>query len=137
MVITGRCHCGNVAYEFHSTLEVDELQPRACDCTFCRAHGAKCVSDAKGAATISVRDNANLTRHRFGMGTADFLVCGVCGVYLGALITQDGVTKATLNLRASRFHDLMASSVSYGPENEATRIARRMQAWTPATLLID
>lgn len=129
MVITGRCHCGNVVYEFRSALEVNELRPRACDCTFCRTHGAKCVSDAKGAATISVRDNANLTRYRFGIGTAGFLVCDVCGVYLGALITKDGETKATLNLRAS--------SVSYGVENEVARVTRRMQAWTPVSLVID
>ena len=137
MEIAGRCHCGNLSFVLHSDREADELRARECDCTFCRAHGAKCVADADGRAVIRVDDASQLLRYRFGMQTADFLVCRACGVYLGAVIDVDNATFSTLNIRTSALRDVPASAQSYAGETREERIARRRHTWTPTEIRVS
>jgi len=47
-----------------------------------RKHGARTITDPKGCMKITVRAAENLIRYRFGLKTADYLVCGRCGVYV-------------------------------------------------------
>src|SRR5688572_20768408 len=89
---SGRCHCDAIAFEFHSS---KALSPRTCDCSFCRKHGVRSVSDPDGRAIIKVRTPL---RYRFGRKTADFLICGECGVYVVAVTVIDGACYAVLNL---------------------------------------
>jgi hypothetical protein len=137
MVIEGKCHCGNLSFRMETQLSAKELVPRECDCSFCRSHGAKCLSDPSGSATIYVDDASLLQRYRFGLQTADFLVCGRCGVYLGAVISSGDECRTTLNLRATGFHDWPATVISYDGETTEGRVGRRMQKWTPAKIVID
>src|SRR2546422_3634073 len=44
-------------------------------CSFCRKHGARTTSDPSGRVVITVRHPGQLLRYRFGLETADFLVC--------------------------------------------------------------
>lgn len=136
MLIEGNCHCGNLSFRMETQLSTKELVPRECDCGFCRAHGAKCVSDPSGTATIYIDDASLLRRYRFGLQTADFLVCGRCGVYIGAAITDGEECRVTLNLRATEFHDWPATVVSYEGETARDRVGRRMEKWTPARMVI-
>ena len=61
---------------------------RACQCTFCRLHGAISTSDPKGAVRFSIRNEDAVSRYVFGLRTAEFLVCRACGVYLAAMMTR-------------------------------------------------
>jgi hypothetical protein len=98
---SGRCHCGNVELAFETPTPPEELAIRACACSFCRRHGVRTVSDPKGRARVLVRDPTKLNRYRFGLRTADFLVCRKCGVYVGAVYTDDTTaTYAVLNVNA-------------------------------------
>jgi hypothetical protein len=134
------CHCGNLSARYECSTATGALTPRACGCGFCHKHNARTTSDPKGRATISARDPAGLTRYRFGQRTADFLVCGNCGVYLGALFTdEDGAAYATLN--ANTFANAQAlpetsEAVHYDKESAGEKNARRRVHWTPASLRI-
>ena len=84
-----------------------------------------------------VHDSKLLLAYRFGLKTADFLVCERCGIYLAAVISTGGVSFATLNVnvldRTSEFtRDTLP--VTYESENAAERIERRMRSWTPAQI---
>src|SRR5215469_15921681 len=83
---TGSCHCGALGFSFNTALPVAEWSVRACQCGFCRAHGAVTTSDPAGRLVFRIGQRESLRRYRFGLKTADFLVCGVCGVYVGAQI---------------------------------------------------
>src|SRR5713226_135868 len=135
----GRCHCGNLELAFESSLSADQLPLRACSCSFCRAHGARTTSDPNGRVQITVRDSDQLIRYRFGLKTADFLVCGRCGVYVAAVLTADGSSFAVVNINtldsADRFTQ-EARGVSYEGESEAERIKRRQANWTPAGVVV-
>lgn len=125
----GKCHCGAIRVAF----ETDKpLAPRACQCGFCRKHGARTVSDPQGSAELTL--GPETVRYRFGTGTTDFIICGRCGVYVGALAEIDGETYVTLNVNA--FDDprpeLEATPVSYDGEDAAAKEDRRRAYWTPA-----
>lgn len=77
-------------------------------------------------------------RYRFGLKTADFLICRGCGVYIAAVIRIDGADFATLNVNVLDERDAFDPAPQifhYDDESDAERIARRRQRWTPTTLL--
>lgn len=111
-----------------------DLVVRSCMCSFCRRHGARCVSDAAGAVRIRVHDPALLIRYGFGLRTAEFLVCGQCGTYLGAVMTVGGSAVATINVNSfDRPHPFEREGLPmrYDEETEPARRARRAAGWTP------
>jgi predicted ester cyclase len=137
MRYAGRCHCGNIAVAFEPARAAAELQLRACACTFCRRHGQTSVTDPAGAVEIALRDPAEVSRYRFALRTADFLVCRACGVFVAAVCTIDGETYATVNVNV--LDDRVAFtqppvSVSFEGEGAAERTARRRRVWTPAVV---
>jgi hypothetical protein len=137
--LSGRCHCGNIELTFESSVPVDQLPVRACACSFCRAHGARSTADPKGRVEITVRDPARLTRYRFALKTADFLICKRCGVYAAAVLNSGSSPFAIVNVNAldsARDFSQAARSVDYDGESDAERIRRREQNWTPAVLKI-
>ncbi len=82
---SGRCHCGAIRIEFDT---YEPLTPRACQCGFCRRHGARTVSDPLGSAVLIL--DAAAIRYRFASKAADYILCGRCGVYIGAVAAIDG-----------------------------------------------
>jgi hypothetical protein len=129
----GRCHCGAIGYTFRTALPPAQWAVRACQCAFCRGHGARTTAGAHASVSFHFSDPAKLTRYRFGTGTSDFLICSGCGVYLGAVITARGRQFATLNINAIRepLDVPEAQPVSYDGESAEQRRGRREERWTP------
>ncbi len=130
----GQCHCGNLELVFETSLTSENLPVRACSCSFCRSHGARATSDPRGSVEITVHDPNLLIRYRFGLKTADFLICKRCGVYLAAVMTEGGKSYATININTFDFLERFGKepvTVTYDGESEAERIARRKKNWTP------
>lgn len=124
----GQCHCGAIRVAFETSRP---LAPRACQCGFCRRHGARTVADPQGSAQLAF--GPETLRYRFASNVADFLICSRCGVYVGALAEIDGQAYATLNLNAfdDPRLDLAAAPVSYDGEGIDERADRRRAKWTP------
>jgi hypothetical protein len=130
----GGCHCGNLFYVFEANAALEDLGLRACMCRFCRAHGARNTSDPNGTMQIDIRSPDRLVRYRFGLRTADFLLCAHCGVYIGALLPDDGAGWFTVNVNT--FHEPLAldfpiQPVVYDSEDVGGRVDRRRTKWTP------
>ena len=134
-MLTGHCHCGNVAVQLH-TSDPRALPLRACACTFCRRHGARTTADPRGTLRIELR--GEVSRYRWGLATADFLVCARCGVYVAAVLTEGAQAWAVVNTLVfddqSAF-EREATAVSYEGESVAERVARRKRQWTPAQVV--
>lgn len=129
----GACHCGAAAVAFETAIPPEALPTRACQCGFCRAHGARTATDPAGR----LRFSGNLRRYRFGLGVADFLICPDCGVYLGAIYAEDGRAWGTVNVNCLAARDRFRPAgelVSYEGEDAAARRARRRARWTPAEI---
>lgn len=129
MKLTGQCHCGAIRFAFETA---QPLAPRACQCSFCHKHGPRNVTDPEGSAVLTL--GPETIRYRFGSKTTDFLICGCCGVYVGATAEIDGQLYVTLNLNAfdDPRPDLEATPVSYEGEGAGAKADRRREKWTPA-----
>jgi Glutathione-dependent formaldehyde-activating enzyme. len=106
------------------------LTPRACDCDFCRKHGAAYVSDPKGKLTISVSEPGLLGKYHQGSGTADFLFCRQCGVLVGVAFRQEQNMYATINARIIE-NAIFGDTCSASPKTLSTaeKIARWQAVW--------
>jgi len=132
-----RCHCGALSARFRTSLSPANWSLRACQCAFCRAHGALTVADPAGDLEFGARAPEQLHRYRFGTRTADFLLCRECGVYVGARSGGAGGGFGILNVRALRPipADLSAPVPLHQPEETPEgRRERRQAHWTPLTL---
>jgi hypothetical protein len=135
VVLTGQCHCGGVRAEFKTAREPGAIAVRACQCGFCRRHGAATVSDPQGRLRIESR--RPLKRYRFGARTIDMLLCGGCGVYVAATMETDHGLVATFNVAGLKMAPLdaaMPTPIDYDGEDAVGRHARRLGAWTPVTI---
>ena len=140
MSMTGGCHCGDVTVEFETGVAAGDLVVRACQCSFCRKHGARAVSDPQGRLTVTLKGDGAATRYQFEPKTAEFVVCRTCGGYVCALLEADGASYATLNINVlderAAFSDV-DQPVSYDAETPEDRITRRINAWTPARVVVS
>ena len=130
----GGCHCGAIGFLFNTSLAPADWSIRACQCAFCRAHGALSTSDPRGSLRFTAVNPRHLQRYRFALKTADFLLCKNCGVYVGAVIETGAGLYGIINTRAlaATPDDIaVVAAVSYEDEREARRISRREERWTP------
>jgi hypothetical protein len=127
----GACHCGAVKIVYTTAISVEKWAPRACQCSFCKKHGARNVSDPAGKLEIS----GPVARYRFGLRTADFLLCKTCGCYVACVLENSGSWYGTVNLLmlevAVPQPDL---PMDYEGESIAARIQRRVERWTPSII---
>jgi len=135
VIHAGGCHCGNLRYVLTTALTLTQLPLRACQCSFCRLHGARSTSDPAGRIRFEVRHANQLTHYRFGLRTADFLICSACGIYVGALMREGDAQWAIIN--ANTLDEVAQltqglAPMDYEGESEAQRLARRLQRWSPA-----
>ncbi len=132
----GHCHCGALAFEFHTALAPAAWSVRACQCSFCLKHGGVYTSDPAGSVRFTHAMPELLTRYRFGHETADFIFCGRCGGYLGAVTEEDGQKLAVINIHAMDPQPAgltAAQPMSYDGETSSNRGARRAKRWTPVS----
>ena len=118
---------------YRSALPAAEHVLRACKCSFCRKHNSLAVSDPHGAAEIIIADEAKVSRYRFGLGTADFIVCRDCGVYVAVVMT-DGEKSWSATI-VNALDDRAAFSgpvepVDFSAEGRNERLVRRRTRWT-------
>ena len=135
--LRGQCHCSNIEVVFTTALLPEQLRLRACTCSFCRRHRARTISDPAGQVEIVVHSDRSLGRYRFGLKTADFLLCRECGVYVGAAISVETKWYATINVNifsSEQSFEREVTAVNYYGETEPERILRRQSHWTPAAL---
>jgi hypothetical protein len=134
MIHLGACHCGAIGFAYETALEVAAWTMRACDCRFCRSHGAATTSDPAGALELTCRATDRLVRYQFSLRTADFLLCRDCGVYLGAITTDGRFGIINTNALIDRPSLPPTTPRSYSGETAAGRTARRRDRWTPVRI---
>ncbi|QKC97884.1 GFA family protein [Mesorhizobium sp. NZP2298] len=135
---TGGCHCGNIRLRFSTELDPSQIEVRACQCSFCIKHGSRAVADPDGRLIVSVGDIERLRKYRFGLRTADYLICADCGVYVAAIAGDDA--KAIVIISA--MDDQKAFSrepvpVDFDGESREQREARRRLRWMRVEISFD
>jgi hypothetical protein len=132
MLITGRCHCGNICFSLTWEPDPTEIPVRACTCSFCTKHGGEWTSNPAGFLKVAIKDRALVSKYTFGTGTAQFHTCCRCGVVPVVTSYIDGRLYAVVSVNAFEGVDpslLRLASASFDGENETVRLARRKANW--------
>jgi hypothetical protein len=138
-MFAGGCHCGALRVRFEPACAPQHLELRTCACSFCRKHAATTATDPQGLLELTIVDVQEAVRYRFGSRTADYLLCGRCGVYVAAVMTAQAGAVATLNINVLDARDAFTQtprSVSYEGESPHQRRLRRAESWTVTTIVV-
>ena len=132
MLVRGKCHCGNIAFELELEGDPVEIPARACACSFCVKHGGVWTSNANARLTVTIRDPARVTRYAFGTKTATFHVCARCGAVPFVTSEIDGHDYAVVNVNVLENVDpawLRRAPADFEGESVESRLARRKRNW--------
>jgi hypothetical protein len=92
------------------------------------------TSDPAGRVTFTAGDAAQLHPYRFGRKITDFLICGTCGVYIGAKMQTEKGCFAIVNVNLLRPQPdglKPARAMVYDAEDSEATNRRREGVWTP------
>jgi len=134
MLISGRCHCGNIKFSLRWEPEPSQIPARACTCSFCTKHGGVWTSCPTGSLKVTVTDPSLVSKYAFGTKTADFHVCSRCGVVPVVTSGIDGRAYAVVSVNAFEGVDaalLSRASTSFDGEGRDDRLSRRQRNWIP------
>ena len=80
MLISGRCHSGNIAITLLWNPEPLEIPTRACGGSFCIKHGGIWTSCPAGTLKVTIQNLSRVSKYTSGTKTAEFHICAKCGV---------------------------------------------------------
>ena len=133
--ISGRCHCGNIDYQFNSPIPKLELPIRTCDCSFCTKQGACYTSHPKGSLQVRIKERKLIHKYRFGSEQADVFLCSNCGVFPIIVGELDGNLYAVINANSiNGLHidrSKLAPALHLESQSAEERAARWRRAWIP------
>lgn len=134
MLINGKCHCGNIAFELEWEGHPPEIPARACGCSFCVKHGGVWTSNPKSRLAVTIRDPALVSKYAFATRTAAFHVCSRCGAV--PLVTSEIANHlyAVVNVNVLENVNsawLRRTAANFEGEQIESRLARRERNWIP------
>jgi hypothetical protein len=132
MLMSGSCHCRNIAFTLDWRSDPGKIPARVCGCTFCVKHGGVWTSSPAAHLRVVVRDQRRVTRYEFGTKTAQFHVCTECGVVPLVTSVIDARICAVVSINALDDLDrerLDPTPASFDGESEGDRLSRRQRNW--------
>ena len=132
MLISGKCHCGNISLELDWDGDPPEIPARACGCSFCMKHGGVWTSNARSRLVVTIRDASLLSKYALGTRTATFHVCSHCGTV--PMVTSEIANHlyAVVNVNVLENVDqswLRRSPADFEGEDVESRLVRRKRSW--------
>lgn len=132
MLITGKCHCGNIAFSLAWEPDPVQIPARACTCSFCTKHGGVWTSYPAGRLEVVVRDPSQVSKYAFGTRSAEFHICARCGVVPVVTSRIDERVYAVVSVNA--FEGVAPSLLrrtpaSFDGEGTDSRLERRKRSW--------
>jgi hypothetical protein len=140
MLISGRCHCGNISFVLDWKPEPSDIPARACTCSFCTRHAAVWTSCPTGSLDVTVRDSRHISDYTFETETALFRICTRCGVVPLATSLIEDRLYAVVNVNTFEGVEpsmLRRSSVTLDGEACDDRLARRKRNWIADVVFVE
>lgn len=132
MLISGKCHCGNISFALNWEPDPSEIPARACTCSFCTKHGGLWTSCPTGSLKVNVEEPSHVSKYSFGTKTAQFHICSICGIAPVVTSCIDGRLYAVVSVNALEGVDpslFSRASATFDGESEEVRLARHMRNW--------
>ena len=140
MNISGKCHCGNIAFELQWDESPPKIPARACGCSFCVKHGGIWTSNRKSRLAVVIREPSLVSKYVFGSRTATFHVCARCGTV--PLVTSEIANRlyAVVNVNALENIEeswLDRAAANFEGEDVESRLARRKRNWIADVRIVE
>jgi hypothetical protein len=131
--VSGGCHCGNIRVEVELIAAPDICHPRACDCDFCRKHGAAYISDPNGSLTLRIKHAGDSATYHQGSGQAEFILCRTCGVLVAVLLRSNVGLHGAVNVKALEGFERFAAERPVSPKklSGSEKVQRWQDVWFP------
>lgn len=132
MLISGQCHCGNIALELDWEGDPPAIAARACGCSFCVKHGGVWASNPGSVLTIAIGNVSLVSKYAFGSRTATFYVCSRCGAVPVATSEIASHQYAVVNVNVLENLDeawVRRATANFEGEDAESRLARRKRNW--------
>jgi hypothetical protein len=140
MHISGKCHCGNIAFSLAWPGELREIRARACACSFCVKHGGVWTSNPASSLVGTIDDAALVSKYAFGTQTATFYICSRCGAVPFVTSEIENHLYAVVNVNAFENVDqscLRQSVARFESETVESRVERRKRNWIADVRITD
>ncbi len=140
MLINGKCHCGNIAFELEWEGDPPTIPARACGCSFCLKHGGVWTSNPSSTLAVTVDDASLISKYVFGTRTATFHVCSRCGIVPFVTSEIANHLYAVVNVSVLENIDpswLRHGKASFEGEDLESRLARRQRNWIASVRIAD
>lgn len=92
--IRGSCHCGQWQVKVRVDRSMGDLNPRVCDCNYCRNHPSAVISDPGMKIDLT---GGEYTFDQNGDRQAKFFRCNYCGDLLVVGCNIDGELRGAVN----------------------------------------
>ena len=132
MLVSGKCHCGNITFTLDWPDGQPEVPARACSCSFCIKHGGVWTSNPVAKLAVVLQDAALVSKYAFATETATFHVCARCGAV--PLVTSEVASRLYAVVNVNTFEGLDPSrlrraTTNFDGEDMQSRLARRRDNW--------
>jgi hypothetical protein len=130
--IEGACHCENIRFVLRWPKSEAEIPVRKCGCTFCQKHAGAWTSHPDSELLAKIEKPSSISKYNFGTKTADFFVCGRCGVVPFVISEIDSNEYAVVNVNtfknAGNF-SFSSTPTNFDGEGTDDRLERRKRNW--------
>jgi hypothetical protein len=137
VTLRGSCHCGRLGLEFRTRRNLATIIPRACDCSFCRKHGAAYISDHDASLSISQSEAGALQEYSQGSNTARFVLCRHCGVLVAVVFKHASGVYGAVNAACLDGDADLGQPVTASPQTLSAeeKVSRWLKLWIPDVVL--
>jgi hypothetical protein len=132
MLLTGKCHCGTIAFRLDWPEDQPVIAARACNCSFCVKHGGVWTSHPGAKLSVVLQNADQVSNYAFGTRTATFHVCTRCGGVPIVTSVIENHLYAVVNVNTIENLDparLIRKAADFGDEDVGSRLARRREKW--------
>lgn len=133
MKYSSSCQCGKVGVVLSLPHSIERLEPRECDCDFCKSHELIYLSEPDGE--LSIEAHGALKQLKQGSEQATFWQCTSCNKIVAVTIAFDGQIKGAVNGNLFTKNWRLKNSVTVSPKILSPE--KKRERWASAWLNVN
>jgi len=128
MLYKGSCNCNHWQVEVNVTKSLGDLNPRICDCSYCKNNPSAIISDPNMAINLV---GGEITINKNGDQLANFYYCDRCGDLLAVGCNLNGQLRGAVNANLLRNAHQLGKPIKIQPHllNTSEKLDRWGKLW--------
>jgi hypothetical protein len=128
MLYKGSCNCNHWQVEVNVTKSLGDLNPRICDCSYCKNNPSAIISDPNMVINLV---GGEITINKNGDQLANFYYCDRCGDLLAVGCNLNGQLRGAVNANLLRNAHQLGKPIKIQPQllNTSEKLDRWGKLW--------